>query len=126
MTTQEVDSHESTKSSLILLVVELWRFLKVFDRLLSKLDAGEKMRYQSQINWYLKKIDEALCAINCKIVNLEGEKYDVGMAATPLNSDDFENTDVENLYVDQMLEPVIIGKDGDIVRMGTMILKKIG
>lgn len=36
--------------------------------------------------------------------------FNPGMAATPLNIEDFNSEDT--LIIDQMLEPIIMGKDG--------------
>jgi hypothetical protein len=44
------------------------------------------------------------------------------LAATALNLEDFGADDV--LIVDQMLEPIIMGKD-ELVRTGTVILRKV-
>jgi hypothetical protein len=54
-----------------------------------------------------------------KIVNLEGQLYDPGMAASPLNIADFGPDD--KLMVDQMVEPLIMGPDG-IVKSATVML----
>jgi hypothetical protein len=40
--------------------VESWRFGRVFDRLLLKLDAGEQNQYKSQFRWFIKKVEKAL------------------------------------------------------------------
>jgi hypothetical protein len=42
------------------------------------------------------------------------------MAATPLNIEEFDAKDA--LMVDQMLEPIIMGKDG-LVKTGTVTLR---
>ena len=55
-------------------------------------------------------------------MNLEGQPYDTGMAASPINIADFAPDD--HLVVDQMVEPVIMGGNG-IVRTGTVMLKRI-
>jgi hypothetical protein len=44
------------------------------------------------------------------------------MAATALNAEDFDPDD--NLVVDQMLEPIIMGEEG-LARTGTVILRKV-
>jgi hypothetical protein len=94
----------------------------VFDRLLLKLDAGEQNRYKSQFRWFIKKVEEALEQADLRIVNVEGHPFDPGMAATPLNIEEFDTNDA--LMVDQMLEPIIMGKDG-LVKAGTVILRKV-
>ena len=51
--------------SLLDVAVESWRFGRLFDRLLLKLDAGEQARYRAQLRWHSKKtlsLAYALCA----------------------------------------------------------------
>lgn len=109
------------EGSLIDVAVESWRMSRTFARIVSKLDAGEANRYAGQLRFYLKRLDDALATAGLKIVNLEGELYDPGMAATALNIADFGPDDV--LRVDQMLEPVIMGEHG-LRRTGTMMLRR--
>lgn len=113
---------ETMKESLITMALESWRFGKVFERVLMKLDAGEQSRYVSQLRWFTKKIEESLTQVELRIVNVEGHPFDPGIAATPLNIDDFDAKDP--LVIDQMLEPIIMGKDG-LVKTGTVTLRKV-
>lgn len=115
-------AHDRLKESVISMAVESWRFGRVFERLLTKLDAGEQSRYKSQFRWYIKKVEEALEQADLRIVNVEGHPFDPGMAATPLNIEEFNAEDF--LVVDQMLEPIIMGKD-ELVKTGTVTLKKV-
>ena len=104
------------------MAVEAWRFGRVFERLLMKLDAGEQARYRNQFRWFTKKVEEALEGAGLHLVNIEGHPFDPGAAATPLNIEDFGPDDV--LAVEQMVEPIIMDKDG-LVRTGTVILKRV-
>jgi len=104
------------------MATESWRFGRLFDRLLLRLDAGEQSRYMSQFRWFLKRVDEALARADLRIVNVEGHPFDPGMAATPLNVQEFDAGD--DLVVDQMLEPIIMGNEG-VVRAGTVTLRKV-
>ena len=104
------------------MAVESWRFGRTYDRLLTKLDAGEQNRYKSQFRWFIKKVEEALEQADMRIVNVEGHPFDPGMAATPLNIEEFDAKDA--LMVDQMLEPIIMGKEG-LVKTGTVTLRKV-
>jgi len=113
---------EALTQSLLDISIESWRFGKLFDRLLTKLDAGEQGRYRNQFRWFQKKIDESLGSAQLRVVNVEGHPYDPGMAATPLNMDEFEPQDV--LVVDQMLEPILMGPNG-VVKTGTVTLRKV-
>lgn len=113
---------DTIKQSVINMAVESWRFGRVFDRLLLKLDAGEQNRYKSQFRWFIKKVEEALEQADMRIVNVEGHPFDPGIAATPLNIEEFDAKDA--LMVDQMLEPIIMGKEG-LVKTGTVTLRKV-
>ena len=106
---------------IISMAVESWRFGKVFEKMLMKLDAGGKKRYQSQFHWFIKKVEESLAEAGLLIVNVEGHPFDPGVAATPLNIVEFEAGD--SLLVDQMIEPIIMSKEG-LVRAGTVTLIK--
>lgn len=109
--------------SLIDISVESWRFSRLFVRLLSKLDAGEGARYTSQYRYYLKRLEETLEGAGLTLVNVEGQPYDPGIAATALNIGDFGADDV--LVIEQMIEPIIMGSEG-LVRSGTVMLRKVG
>ena len=113
---------EAMRDAVIVMAVEAWRFGRVFDRLLTKLDAGEQNRYKNQFRWFIKKVEEALEQAELRIVNVEGHPFDPGMAATPLNIEEFDASNV--LIVDQMLEPIIMGKEG-LVKTGTVTLRKM-
>lgn len=110
---------ETLKQSIISMVVEAWRFRRVFEKAMNKLDAGESTRYISQFSWFIKKVDAALEDAGFRIVNVEGKLFDVGMAVTPLNMDDFSHEDV--LFVEQMPEPIIMDSES-VVKTGTVIL----
>ena len=120
-TEQTTATREAIRDAGISMAVESWRFGRVFDRLLTKLDAGEQNRYKSQFRWFIKKVEEALEIAELRIVNVEGHIFDPGMAATPLNIEEFDPKDA--LVVDQMLEPIIMGKEG-LVKTGTVTLRK--
>ena len=116
------DAREVLTMSLVNLAVESWRLSKLFGRLLQTLDAGEDRRYQGQLHNFYHKLEEALKDAEMAIVNVEGQPFDPGVAAKPLNGEDFGAEDT--LVVDRMLAPIITGPDG-VVRMGTVMLKKV-
>ena len=115
------NSVEVLTQSLLDICVESWRFAKLVDRLLSKLDEKEQKRYRSQFRWFQKKVDESLNNAQLRVINMEEQPYDSGIPATPLNIEEFDSNDT--LIVDQMLEPIITGPEG-IVKSGTVILRK--
>ncbi|MDP3113907.1 MAG: hypothetical protein Q8M98_03930 [Candidatus Cloacimonadaceae bacterium] len=107
--------------TIIKMVTESWRFEKVFERVVNRLDAGEKARFISQYHWYTKKIQEYLNGIGLSVANIEGQPFDPGMAATPINIDEFDKN--ETLIIDQMIEPIIMNQVG-LVKSGIVTLKR--
>ena len=118
---EQNNGSEQLERSLIDVAVESWRFSKLFSRLVSKLDAGEGSRYVNQLRYFQKKLEESLDASGLKLVNVEGQPFDPGMAASALNIGDFGPDDL--LLVDQMVEPIILGPEG-LRKQGTVMLRK--
>jgi len=121
MTSDLGNSQAKVEQALIEIAVESWRFSRLFGRVVSKLDAGEAARYVSQLRYFQKKIEDSLDSTGLKLVNVEGHPFDPGMAATALNLADFAADDL--LYVDQMVEPIIMGPEG-LKKQGTVMLRK--
>lgn len=121
-TNHEPDSQTVAKS-LLDIAIESWRFGRVFERVLARLDAGEKGRYQGQFQWFRRKVEESLQSAGMRMVNVEGQPFEPGVAATPVNIADFQED--EALVIDQMLEPIIMGPEG-VVRTGIVTLKRAG
>jgi hypothetical protein len=122
MNTEQSERSEQLERSLIDMAVESWRFARLFSRLVSKLDAGEGSRYVNQLRYFQKRLEDSLEASGLKIVNVEGQPFDPGMAASAINIGDFEPDDV--LLVDQMVEPIIMGAEG-LRKQGTVMLRKV-
>lgn len=116
-------SVEGLTRSLLEVAVESWRFSRLVDRILNNLDAGEQGRYRGQALWFQRKLERSLADAGMRIVNVEGQPFDPGIAATALNIEEFEPAD--SLIVDQVLEPIIMGPQG-VVRTGTVTLRKVG
>ena len=110
------------EKSLIEIAVESWRFSRLFARIVGKLDAGDANRYENQLRYFHQKIEESLDAAGLKLVNVEGQPFDPGIAATALNIGDFGPDD--SLLVDQMVEPIIMGPKG-LKKEGTVMLRKV-
>ena len=119
---QQIEDNEQLEQSLIDIAVESGRFSRLFGKVVGKLDAGESGRYTNQIRYFQKKVEESLDSNGLKLVNVEGQPYDAGMAASALNLGDFGPDDT--LLVDQMLEPIIMGPNG-IRKEGTVMLRKV-
>ena len=113
---------EGHKDAIINLAIESWRFAKIYERVLTRLDTNQTQRYTRQLQQFVKKAEESLEEVGLRIVNVEGYPYDPGMAATPLNIEHFEPED--HLVVDKMLEPIIM--EGTVLaKTGTVTLRRV-
>lgn len=121
MSSDSGTTSDQLERSLIDIAVESWRFSRLFARIVNKLDAGEAGRYVNQLRYFQKKVEESLDAAGLKLVNVEGQPFDPGMAASAVNGGDFGPDDA--LLVDQMLEPIIMGPEG-LKKQGTVMLRK--
>ena len=113
---------DQIEHSLIEIAIESWRFSRLFARIVGKLDAGEANRYSNQLRYFQKKIEESLDAAGLKLVSVEGQPFDPGVAATVLNIGDFGPEDT--LLIDQMVEPIIMGPKG-LMKEGKVLLRKV-
>ena len=120
--TNSDETNEVLERSLIDMAVESWRFSRLFARVVGKLDAGEASRYVNQLRYFQKKVQESLDASGLTLVNVEGHPFDAGMAASALNIGDFGPDD--ELVVEQMVEPIIMGPEG-LRKQGTVMLRKV-
>lgn len=122
MNSEQNISDDRLEKSLIEIAVESWRFSRLFSRVVNKLDAGEAGRYVNQLRYFQRKVEDSLQASGLRLVNVEGEPFDPGIAASALNIGDFGPDD--HLMVDQMVEPIIMGPDG-LRKQGTVMLRKV-
>lgn len=112
---------EATGQALQSLAKEAWRLERVCERMLGRLPPEEQQRYAGRIRWFRKQLDSSLEEVGMRVVSIEGQEFDTGTAATPLNTEDFGPDD--KLVVDTMVEPIIMGPDG-ILQYGTVTLRK--
>ena len=110
---------QKLKENLIAIALEQYRFQWVFAKAISKLELEEQAKYTSQFAWFSKKVSKSLEDSGLRVVSLDGQLYDPGMAVTPLNLEDFEADDI--LYVAQTMEPIIM-QDNAVIKTGTVIL----
>lgn len=121
MTDGDGGASRQLEQSLIEIAIESWRFSRLFLRLINRLDAGDASRYSNQLRYFLQKLDEGLGVNGFKLVNVEGQPFDPGMAVSALNMADFAPDD--GLLVDQMMEPIVMGPEG-VRKFGTVMLRK--
>ena len=104
-------------------LIESWRFAKTYAKILEKLDLRERNKYAGRLTWYMKKLSENAAKAGIKIKEYEaGEPFDTGMAVTTVNLDEFAPE--EALVIEQMLEPIIMNREGQILQTGTVLLRR--
>jgi hypothetical protein len=116
-----MDAEAPAQMALAELAVESWRFARDYRRIVAKLDANEQARFANKLRYYEQRLHACLEAGGLKLISLEGQPFEIGMAAQALNLDEF--SPAERLIVAQMLEPVIMGTGG-IIRMGKLMVRK--
>ena len=115
-------TNNELEHSFIDLIVEAWRFSRVFKDALTKLDSEEYIRYHRRCSWFQKKLNDIAASDGIHIEEIDsGTEYDTGMSVNPLNIEDFSADD--SLQIEQMIEPIIM-KDASLVRTGTVILRR--
>ena len=114
-------SMEEHKDAIIELATEAWCLAKIFERAIIQLKIEQPRRYTSRIEWFVKKAEESLNHVGLRIVNVEGHVYDPGMAAAPINMEEFDVDDY--LVVNSMVEPIIM--EGTVlVKRGKVSLRR--
>lgn len=119
---KKMQNEEKIMESVISIASELFRFRKVFEKVLTKIDYDDQKKYLSQYEWFNKKVEKALNDLDLRLVSMENQKYDPGIAVIPLNIDDFEPED--ELMIEQMIEPIVM-KDNTVIKTGIAILRRI-
>jgi len=103
------------------LAVDVWKLTRLCERVIDKLDAGDKLRYASQLRYLQTRLSSQLADSGLSVVSLDGHPCEEGMAATVLNLDEF--TPEEVLVVAQTVEPVVMGREG-LRKQGTVLARR--
>lgn len=103
------------------LIKEFWKVQKGFANILEELDEAKRARYENQYRFFVKRITQIYGVFDYKVVNLEGEIFDVGMPITPLNIEEFATEEI--LVIKQMIEPIIIQGE-QVLQLGVAILER--
>lgn len=108
--------------NILSLIVEAWRFSRVFRDILPKLNGEDSLRFGGRYSWFCKRLEEISGDMGLRIIEISpGTAYDIGMAVTPVNVDDFDAG--ESLCVMNMIEPIIMSGES-VIKTGTVILER--
>ena len=110
------------EGAFIQVILESWRFAKGYSKLVEKLDLLERQKYRGRYDWYLRKLREQAERAGFVLKEYdEGTVYDPGMAVKALNAD--ECPEGTSLVEEQMVEPIILRTDGQLVKLGTILVR---
>lgn len=115
-------SNDSLLKALADIASEAFRFERVFQRAMKNLDFSEQNKYTNQYLWFKKKIEIALSGTSLRVVSLEGQPFDSGMAVVPININEYKASD--SLFIKQMVEPIIMS-EGAVIKNGTVLLGRL-
>lgn len=109
-------------NNIVSLVIVSWRFSRIFRDILPKLNDEDSARFKGRYSWFCRRLEEISGNMGLKIIEISpGTAYDIGMAVTPVNIEDFDAGD--SLCVMNMIEPIIISGD-TVIKTGTVILER--
>lgn len=111
-------SGEKALSVLIEAAIEAWRFERISEKAVKRMDLMGMQTFLNRYSWFLSRLDAAFSLAGVRTLDLTGETYSVGMAVTALNADEYGD---EELYVARMVDPVIMAGDA-VLRIGAVML----
>lgn len=103
------------------LALEAYKLASLTQTVLNQVDPTEAKKYSSRLAFILRNIQETLQESQLRIVPLEGVPFDEGLAISAVNLSEFDSRD--DLIIDRVLEPLIMGSQG-IVHSGIVSLRK--
>lgn len=112
---------EALQQAAVELAVVSWRTSRLCARVIERLDAGVGGKYANQLRFLQRKVSEHVESAGMSLVSVEGQPFDPGIPASAVNLGDFGPDD--ELLVDHMVEPIIMGPDG-LLKEGVVTLRK--
>lgn len=112
---------DAKMEALLSIATETWRACSGVTSTAMSLPPIERSKIERQLKWLRRSVVNALSDADLELINLEGQDYALGSAATPLNIEDFSAE--EPLQISQMVTPLIMSPNG-VVRMASVILRR--
>ncbi|WP_062228475.1 hypothetical protein [Aureimonas frigidaquae] len=92
--------------ALAALAVEYWKICRAFERLIASAPESQHNRLNSQARYAGERLTAILSENGMAVVDFDERAFEVGLAATAVNADDFHSDD--DLVVERTLEPAVI------------------
>ena len=112
---------EKASQAMVDFASETWRFQQALTSCLGAMDPVDADRLTNQWLWYMRKAQAVMDEAHLKIVDVTGQSFDVGMAVTPLNLEDFLERPDAVFRVAQMVEPIVM-ENGQVRKTGAVML----
>ena len=114
--------NSGASQAMIELASESWRFHRNVSEAVMGMEPSYGERFVNQYNWFSRKLQAALAEAGLRLIDLTGEPYDVGLAVTALNIEDFPPEREGHLIIKEMVQPIVM--EGNTVRKtGTVMLQ---
>jgi hypothetical protein len=111
----------SDKETLIKLVTEYWRLLKLTERIVADMQNEKTAGVAAQLRYSMSRLTTICADSGLKLVSYDREPYVPNLPVTVANSDETDSSD--ELIIERTVEPTII-TEGQVVAMGKVFLKK--
>ncbi len=121
---KQPESDAAASQALVDFAAENWRICQTVQRSAFSMDAMDAERLMNQFEWYQRKVHELLEEAELRVVDLTGQVYDVGMAVSPLNLEDFPENPDAVYQIEQMVSPIVM-EHGRVRKTGTVMLKEM-
>ena len=105
------------------IVVEYWRLLQSFERIIDLVTPDAKARFIAQARYSAGRLEQLTQEAGLRIVVFDGVAFEPNLPAVAINADDFSS--IEELIVERTIEPAVI-YDTKVVLMGRVYLTKAG
>lgn len=111
------------RQSILELALEEYHLKGVFETVANNLNPAEGQRFMSHYRWFGKKVKSAIDNAGLNIISegLADKPFDVGMAVTPVNLNDFNPDD--ELIIDRIIEPIVMEGES-VVKKGAVALRR--
>lgn len=107
--------------ALALVVTEWFKAARRLHKLTGEVAPGRFERERAQLSYSSERIQNALNALQFRLVTYDGESFSAQLPVEPVNPEDFDSE--EGLIVSETLEPTILYADKMIMR-GRVVLAK--
>ena len=103
------------------LAVEYWKLLEYCRKALILIDEDRARRFQSQLRFSDIQLRTILAEVKIKLIAFDGQKFDLGLAASAENVSDFDED--EDLIITKTLAPAVV-REMKVLSKGKVLVSK--